>query len=108
MFDLSLVKPSDFVQHGLSCLERVADLGDDCARATREKLRIMVTGKWVISFTYFNKLVGLIRRLQVGTELLDGSLEVCRSCMIRVGSQFHRLESSRSEQATIFLEASAG
>ncbi|CAA7408155.1 unnamed protein product [Spirodela intermedia] len=44
VFDLSLVKPSGFVQHGLACLERLADLGDNCAKVTREKLKIMVAG----------------------------------------------------------------
>ncbi|XP_042465029.1 diacylglycerol kinase 4-like [Zingiber officinale] len=44
VFDLSVTKPSDFVQYGLACLERMADLGDDCAKATRENLRIMVAG----------------------------------------------------------------
>ncbi|KAK1276020.1 Diacylglycerol kinase 7 [Acorus gramineus] len=44
VFDLSVVKPSDFVQYGLACLERMASLGDNCAKNTREKLRIMVAG----------------------------------------------------------------
>ncbi|KAK1322966.1 Diacylglycerol kinase 4 [Acorus calamus] len=44
VFDLSVVKPSDFVQYGLACLERMASLGDTCAKNTREKLRIMVAG----------------------------------------------------------------
>ncbi|XP_073010948.1 diacylglycerol kinase 7-like [Typha latifolia] len=44
VFDLSVVKPSDFVRCGLTCLEKLADHGDDCARATRERLRIMVAG----------------------------------------------------------------
>nr|CAD1827874.1 unnamed protein product [Ananas comosus var. bracteatus] len=44
VFDLSAVKPSDFVRYGLACLENLADDGDDCAKATREKLRIMVAG----------------------------------------------------------------
>ncbi|XP_062220527.1 diacylglycerol kinase 3-like isoform X2 [Phragmites australis] len=44
VFDLSVVKPSDFVHYGLSCLERLADQGDNCAKATREKMRIVVAG----------------------------------------------------------------
>ncbi|XP_042431127.1 diacylglycerol kinase 4-like [Zingiber officinale] len=44
VFDLSVTKPSDFVQFGLACLERMADLGDDCAKATRENMRVMVAG----------------------------------------------------------------
>lgn len=42
VFDLSVTKPSDFVQYGLAFLERLADLGDYCAKATRENLRVMV------------------------------------------------------------------
>ncbi|RWW32308.1 hypothetical protein GW17_00003027 [Ensete ventricosum] len=44
VFDLSATKPSDFVQYGLAFLERLADLGDYCAKATRENLRVMVAG----------------------------------------------------------------
>lgn len=44
VFDLSVVKPSDFVHHGLSCLERLADQGDNRAKAVREKMRIVVAG----------------------------------------------------------------
>ncbi|XP_010929232.1 diacylglycerol kinase 7 isoform X2 [Elaeis guineensis] len=44
IFDLSAVKPSDFVQYGLTCLEKLADLGDNCAKATRAKLRVIVAG----------------------------------------------------------------
>lgn len=44
VFDLSVVKPYDFVQHGLTCLEKLADLGDSCAKATRERLRVIVAG----------------------------------------------------------------
>lgn len=44
VFDLSLVKPPDFVQYGLACLEKMATLGDQCAKETREKLRVMVAG----------------------------------------------------------------
>ncbi|KAL0359811.1 UNVERIFIED_CONTAM: Diacylglycerol kinase, partial [Sesamum angustifolium] len=43
-FDLSAVKPHEFVQYGLSCLEKFASLGDNCAKVTREKLRIVVAG----------------------------------------------------------------
>ncbi|KAL0453605.1 UNVERIFIED_CONTAM: Diacylglycerol kinase [Sesamum latifolium] len=44
VFDLSAVKPHEFVQYGLSCLEKFASLGDNCAKETREKLRIVVAG----------------------------------------------------------------
>lgn len=42
VFDLSVVKPHEFVQYGLACLEIFANLGDNCAKATREKLKIVV------------------------------------------------------------------
>ena len=42
VFDLSVVKPSDFVRYGLGCLERLADQGDNCAKDIRANLRIMV------------------------------------------------------------------
>ncbi|KAK9099953.1 hypothetical protein Scep_023383 [Stephania cephalantha] len=44
VFDLSLVKPPEFVEFGLGCLEIMASCGDQCAKVTREKLRIMVAG----------------------------------------------------------------
>ncbi|KAH6818567.1 diacylglycerol kinase 7 [Perilla frutescens var. frutescens] len=44
VFDLSTVKPHEFVQYGLSCLENFANIGDSCAKATREKLKIVVAG----------------------------------------------------------------
>ncbi|KAL5208471.1 hypothetical protein ABZP36_032906 [Zizania latifolia] len=44
VFDLSVVKPSDFIIYGLGCLERLAEQGDNCAKTIREKLRIMVAG----------------------------------------------------------------
>ncbi|XXG58349.1 hypothetical protein AAC387_Pa04g0675 [Persea americana] len=44
VFDLKDVKPSDFVQYGLACLEHMADRGDQCAKETRDKLRVMVAG----------------------------------------------------------------
>ncbi|VAI61931.1 unnamed protein product [Triticum turgidum subsp. durum] len=44
VFDLSSVKPSDFVRYGLGCLERLADQGDNCAKDIRANLRIMVAG----------------------------------------------------------------
>lgn len=42
VFDLQDVKPNEFVRYGLKCLEMLADLGDSCARETREKMRVMV------------------------------------------------------------------
>ncbi|KAK6944266.1 Diacylglycerol kinase, catalytic domain [Dillenia turbinata] len=44
VFDLSSVRPHEFVEYGLGCLEKLAALGDICAKATREKLRIVVAG----------------------------------------------------------------
>ncbi|PIA58907.1 hypothetical protein AQUCO_00400038v1 [Aquilegia coerulea] len=44
VFDLKSVKPPEFVKYGLACLEKMASLGDQCAKETREKLRIMVAG----------------------------------------------------------------
>ncbi|KAL8152162.1 hypothetical protein V2J09_009922 [Rumex salicifolius] len=44
VFDLSNVKPEEFVQYGLGCLDQLANNGDGCARDTRDKLRIMVAG----------------------------------------------------------------
>ncbi|KAI3985774.1 hypothetical protein MKX01_030688 [Papaver californicum] len=44
VFDLSTVKPSSFVQYGLGCLEKLASLGDECAKEVREKMRIVVAG----------------------------------------------------------------
>ncbi|KAF1887676.1 hypothetical protein Lal_00040730 [Lupinus albus] len=41
VFDLSDVKPHEFVRYGLGCLEMLAGLGDSCAKETREKLRVM-------------------------------------------------------------------
>eukprot|EP01018_Ginkgo_biloba_P007102 Gb_24490 [translate_table: standard] len=44
VFDLSIIKPSDFLQHGLGCLEKLASFGDHCAQETRDRIRIMVAG----------------------------------------------------------------
>ncbi|KAA0059727.1 diacylglycerol kinase 7 [Cucumis melo var. makuwa] len=44
VFDLLDVKPHEFVQYGLRCLEILADHGDVCAKLTRQKIRIMVAG----------------------------------------------------------------
>ncbi|XP_011012646.1 PREDICTED: diacylglycerol kinase 7-like [Populus euphratica] len=44
VFDLSDVNPREFVDYGLVCLEKLADLGDYCAKDTRDMLRIMVAG----------------------------------------------------------------
>lgn len=42
VFDLSTMKPHEFVQYGLGCLEKFAGLGDQCAKEIREKLRVVV------------------------------------------------------------------
>ncbi|PON58601.1 Diacylglycerol kinase [Trema orientale] len=44
VFDLSDVKPHEFVRYGLGCLEMLARLGDFCAKECREKMRVMVAG----------------------------------------------------------------
>ncbi|KAL0334168.1 UNVERIFIED_CONTAM: Diacylglycerol kinase [Sesamum angustifolium] len=44
VFELSAVKPHEFVQYGLGCLEKFASLGDNCAKEIREQLRIVVAG----------------------------------------------------------------
>ncbi|KAJ9689581.1 hypothetical protein PVL29_014986 [Vitis rotundifolia] len=44
VFDLSVVKPHEFIQYGLGCLEKLAEQGDQCAKEVREKMRIMVAG----------------------------------------------------------------
>ncbi|KAM7252733.1 hypothetical protein ACFE04_008242 [Oxalis oulophora] len=44
VFDLTDIKPQEFIQYGLGCLETLATRGDFCAKETREKLRIMVAG----------------------------------------------------------------
>lgn len=42
VFDLSDVKPNEFVQYGLGCLEVLARLGDSRAKECRERMRVMV------------------------------------------------------------------
>ncbi|XP_062192323.1 diacylglycerol kinase 4-like [Phragmites australis] len=44
VFDLTVVKPSDFVEYVLACLEQLADSGDHSARSVRHNLRVMVAG----------------------------------------------------------------
>ncbi|WVZ94287.1 hypothetical protein U9M48_040193 [Paspalum notatum var. saurae] len=44
VFDLTIVKPSDFVEYALACLEQLADSGDHSARFVRQNLRVMVAG----------------------------------------------------------------
>lgn len=42
VFDLLDVKPHEFVQYGLGCLEHLAEHGDKCAKECRQKIRVMV------------------------------------------------------------------
>ncbi|XP_033136643.1 diacylglycerol kinase 3 isoform X2 [Brassica rapa] len=44
VFDLTEVKPNEFVRYGLACLEKVAGEGDECAKECRARLRVMVAG----------------------------------------------------------------
>ncbi|KAJ8422769.1 hypothetical protein Cgig2_003762 [Carnegiea gigantea] len=44
VFDLKDIKPNEFVNYGLACLEQLARVGDSRARETREKLRVVVAG----------------------------------------------------------------
>ncbi|XP_052199523.1 diacylglycerol kinase 4-like isoform X2 [Diospyros lotus] len=44
VLDLQLVRPDEFVDYGLGCLEKLTELGDSCAKETREKLRVVVAG----------------------------------------------------------------
>ncbi|XP_019056868.1 PREDICTED: diacylglycerol kinase 7 isoform X4 [Tarenaya hassleriana] len=44
VFDLTEVKPHEFVRYGLACLETVAANGDECAKECRERMRVMVAG----------------------------------------------------------------
>ncbi|OEL38198.1 Pentatricopeptide repeat-containing protein [Dichanthelium oligosanthes] len=41
VFDLTIVKPSEFVEYALACLEQLADSGDHSARFVRHNLRVM-------------------------------------------------------------------
>lgn len=42
VFDLTEVKPNEFIRYGLGCLEALASRGDECAKEIREKMRIVV------------------------------------------------------------------
>lgn len=44
VFDLSVVKPEEFLQHGLHCLEELASFGDLCAQEIRNRIRVLVAG----------------------------------------------------------------
>ncbi|KAH7372405.1 hypothetical protein KP509_17G002200 [Ceratopteris richardii] len=44
VFDLSRTPPKDFFRYGLQCLEKLAGLGDQCAKDTRDNLRVIVAG----------------------------------------------------------------
>ena len=59
VFDLSDVKPDEFVNYGLVCLEKLAGLGDYCAKETRDKLRIMVCFPWyfVINAPFLDRYI---------------------------------------------------
>lgn len=69
VFDLLDVKPHEFLQYGLGCLEMLAGLGDSCAKETRERIRIMVCstfwswGHWNKHFTSHDKLHDINARM---------------------------------------------
>ncbi|ONK81944.1 uncharacterized protein A4U43_C01F34520 [Asparagus officinalis] len=44
IFHLSHVNPIEFVHFSLAVLEQLAELGDNCARGVRQKLRVVVAG----------------------------------------------------------------
>ncbi|KAG7613365.1 unnamed protein product [Arabidopsis thaliana] len=44
VYDLTEVKPNEFIRYGLGCLEVLASRGDECAKEIREKMRIVVAG----------------------------------------------------------------
>ncbi|KHN43079.1 Diacylglycerol kinase 3 [Glycine soja] len=44
VLDMLDVKPHEFLQYGLGCLEMLTGLGDSCAKETRKRIRIMVAG----------------------------------------------------------------
>ncbi|KAF7806604.1 diacylglycerol kinase 7 [Senna tora] len=44
VFDLQDVKPHEFIEYGLGCLEMLISLGDPHAKEARERMRIMVAG----------------------------------------------------------------
>ncbi|CAL9243998.1 unnamed protein product [Arabidopsis halleri] len=44
VFDITEVKPNEFIRYGLGCLEALASRGDECAKEIREKMRIVVAG----------------------------------------------------------------
>lgn len=59
------MKPHEFVQYGLSCLEKFASFGDSCAKETREKLRIVVKSV----FSFFGYML-FYRLLLIHTKIL--------------------------------------
>lgn len=68
VYDLNNHSPSSVLQYGLGCLDRMANAGDECARRTRENLRILVAGGdgtvgWVLSS------VGALRELPGATSI---------------------------------------
>lgn len=45
------MKPHEFVQYGLACLEKFADKGDEGAKEIRVKLRVVVGMlRWLLKF----------------------------------------------------------
>ncbi|KAG0558393.1 hypothetical protein KC19_10G024800 [Ceratodon purpureus] len=68
VYDLSKHSPSAVLRYGVGCLDRMANSGDECARQTRENLRILVAGGdgtvgWCLSS------VGALREISATTSI---------------------------------------
>lgn len=58
MYDLARTIPDDVLRHGLGCLDKLAESGDECARTTRNNLRIMVFLYCPSSLFHFTLVAG--------------------------------------------------
>uniref|UniRef100_A0A0R0K8B2 DAGKc domain-containing protein n=1 Tax=Glycine max TaxID=3847 RepID=A0A0R0K8B2_SOYBN len=68
VLDMLDVKPHEFLQYGLGCLEMLTGLGDSCAKETRKRIRIMggsfpFSWKAAIKRTLYKASIGPICRL---------------------------------------------
>jgi len=72
VFDLQNIKPNEFVDYGLACLEQLARVGDSCAKETREKLRVVVCPPILFccfEFFYLCLVVDLHRLVEILKQL---------------------------------------